>query len=168
MPPARRHHLDERREVAIAVKETRNAGQARRRPREIIASPSSSACATVSRSSTTRASPTRKRSTCSRPTGTSTSWPPASASWSPCSTTRRPGASPASRRSRWATRPSWPPPRVAPQDAQARHPRAAGRRLRLRLHAPLPERARPGVLREVRRDDPMRRCSRPPATAARS
>ena len=39
--------------------------------------------------------------------------------------------------------------RFTVEDAQARHPRAAGRRLRFRLHAALPERARPGVLRQV-------------------
>ena len=42
---------------------------------------------------------------------------------------------------------------VAPEDAQARHPRAARRRLRLRVHAALPERAGPRVLRQVRRHD---------------
>ena len=41
--------------------------------------------------------------------------------------------------------------RVALEDAPARHPRAAGRRLRLRVHAALPERARPRVLRQVPR-----------------
>ena len=59
--------------------------------------------------------------------------------------------------------------RVAVEDAQARHPRAARRRLRLRLHAALPERARPGVLRQVPGlhadgGDPLR----PRSTAARS
>ena len=43
--------------------------------------------------------------------------------------------------------------RVAARDAPARHPRAARRRLRLRLHAALPERARPRVLRQVPRHD---------------
>ena len=58
---------------------------------------------------------------------------------------------------------------VAPEDAQARHPRAARRRLRLRLHPARRERPRPRVLREVPRDDADggARC-RPPATAARS
>ena len=41
--------------------------------------------------------------------------------------------------------------RVADEDAQARHPRAARRRLRVRVHAALPERARPRVLRQVPR-----------------
>src|SRR5258706_2285807 len=41
--------------------------------------------------------------------------------------------------------------RVAVEDAQARRPRAAGRRLRLRVHAALPERARSRVLRQVSR-----------------
>ena len=54
-------------------------------------------------------------------------------------------------------------------DAQARHARAARRRLRLRVHAALPERARPRVLRQVPRlhadgGDPLR----PRCTAARS
>ena len=41
--------------------------------------------------------------------------------------------------------------RIAARDAQARHPHAARRRLRLRVHAALPERARPRVLRQVPR-----------------
>ncbi len=43
--------------------------------------------------------------------------------------------------------------RVAARDAQARHPHPARRRLRLRVDAARPERARPGVLRQVPRHD---------------
>ncbi len=59
--------------------------------------------------------------------------------------------------------------RIAQGDAQARGASAAGRRLWLRVHAALPERARPGVLRQVPR---LHACrgdqERHASTAARS
>ena len=126
-------------EVAIAVR--RGAGcAASASPRtRARASRSSSACATASRSSTTRASPTRKRSTCWRRTRTSIFVAPgigdplrhaydASAV----------GHHPREGDARWATSSSSDAARrVAEEDAQARHPRAARRRLRLRLDAAL-------------------------------
>ena len=57
--------------------------------------------------------------------------------------------------------------RVAEGDAQARRARPVRRRLRLRVHAALPERARPRVLRQVPRlhagrGDPLRHAVRRP------
>ena len=131
------HDLDERRGGRDRRARGQDARQARRRATRAPANRSSSACATASRSSTTRASPTRKRSTCWRPRKDqhlrrARHRHPRS----PCSTTRRPGASTARRRSRWATRSSSAAAVESLQeDAQARHPRAARRRLRLRLDA---------------------------------
>ena len=63
-----------------------------------------------------------------------------------------PGASRTPRRSRWATSTSGTRRcESLREDAQARHPRPARRRLRLRVDAALPERARPRVLRQVPR-----------------
>ena len=138
-------------EVAMAVHETHMRGKRVAAHARSCASVKQ-ACATASRSSTTRASSTRRRWTCWRRTRTGTSSRPASASSTRCSTRRSRGASTRAKavehglRDRVGGR-----DRVAVEDAQARHPRAARRRLRIRLHAALPERPRPRAVRQVPR-----------------
>ena len=81
---ARRHDVDERRGGRGRGVGGAHARQARHVARALVRVDRSRACATASRSSTTRASPTTRRSTCSRRTRTATSSRPASPSCTRC------------------------------------------------------------------------------------
>jgi len=137
-------------EIVMAVSEAKRRGRRVCAPCPARTCRSSSASSTASRSSTMPASPTRRRSTCSRPTRTSISWRRRWPGWSPCATATPPNG--ASART-WLAKMGYMREardrhRGLQEDASPRHPPAAGRRLRLLLDAARHLRQGPRILRQ--------------------